>query len=378
MKDNHTIEVKEIEIGHLDFKYGHTRIQNLKSVLRISNSIERFGQITPVIVVPGDIPSYILIDGFLRVAALKRCGKDTVLAEIWEEKEQNLIIYTLAKTQDRKWDMFEQAILLRELHIGHQISQIKIANLLGKGQSWICRRFALLDALDEKTIELVRKGNISSWSASRILAPMARANSKHARVLAENLLKESISTREFDTLFRHYKKSGKKEREEIVNRPHVFIKALKMREQEKKAGILKEGPEGKWIKEIKEVGNILHRLEKEVPIVFYEKQSAFDRRLLFTAFEDTKEKYLSLNHQLRRFYGKDDIPRNKVGNFGIGVKGSENQEDKPDTESLKKYSSSGRAGQAQRCAGIDHQISGDHAHNQRTVSILQGECSSGA
>ncbi len=265
MKGNHTIEVKEIEIGHLDFKYGHTRIQNLKSVLRISNSIERFGQITPVIVVPGDIPSY-----------------------------------------------------------------------------------------------------------------MARANSKHARVLAENLLKESISTRDFDTLFKHYKKSGKKEREEIVNRPHVFIKALKMKEQEKKAGILKEGPEGKWIKEIKVVGNILHRLEKEVPIVFYEKQSAFDRRLLLTAYEDTKEKYLSLNHQIRRFYGKDDIPRNKAGHSGIEIKGSENPENQPDTEDFKKHSSSGRAGQAQRCAGIDHQISGDHAHNQRTVSILQGECSSGA
>ena len=204
--------------------------------------------------------------------------------------------------------------MIRELHISHQMPQKKIASLLSKHQSYISRRLSLLDALDEKTIKLIRKGDISTWSADRVLVPMARANPLHANLLTENIIKKGLSTRELATLFERYKKSGKKEREEIVKRPHVFIKALEMKEQEKKAGILKEGPEGKWIKEIKVAGGILHRLEKEVPIVFYEKQSAFDRRLLLTAFEDTKKKYLSLNHQIRRFYGKDDIPGNKTGN----------------------------------------------------------------
>ncbi len=370
--------VKEIEIGHLDFKYGHTRIQNLKFVLRLSGAMERSGQTTPVIVVPGSLPSHILIDGYLRVAALKRCGKDTVLAEVWEEEEQKVLIYALSKNQARKWDAFEEAALIRELHVSHQMSQVKIGAFLSKDPSFISRRLSLLDALDEKTIKLIRKGNISTWSASRVLVPMARANPLHANLLTENITKKGLSTRELATLLKQYEKSGNTKREEIVKRPHIFIKALEMKEQEKKAGILKEGPEGKWIKDIKMVGKILYRLEKEVPIVFDEKQNAFDRRLLLTAFEDTKEKYLSLNHQIRRFYGKDNLPRNQAGNFGIEIKGSENPENQANTESFKKHSSCGRAGKAQRCSGTDLQISGDHAHNQRTVSILQGECSSGA
>ena len=251
--------IKRVEIAHLELKYSHTRIQDFESVHRLAYSIEKFGQTTPIVVIPGALPSYILIDGYLRVAALKRCGKDTVRAEIWESEESSLLAYILTRVQGRKWDVFEQASLIRELHYSKALSQAKTASLLGKDASWVSRRLSLLDNIDEKSVDLIRQGHLSTWSATRVLIPMARANPLHANTLIENILKENISTRNLALLFKQYRRSGKKKREELVKHPQLFFKVLEMEKKKQEANILKAGPEGKWLKDIKVVRGILNR-----------------------------------------------------------------------------------------------------------------------
>jgi len=76
-------EIRELEITQIELRYSHTRVHSPEMVTSLINSVEQTGQVIPVITVKaGDYPC-VLIDGYLRVAALKRCGKDTVLAEIW-------------------------------------------------------------------------------------------------------------------------------------------------------------------------------------------------------------------------------------------------------------------------------------------------------
>ena len=75
-------EVKEIEIAQIHLRYAHTRIEWPQRVLALASSIERFGQILPVIVLREGINSFVLLDGYLRVKALKHCLRDTVMAEI--------------------------------------------------------------------------------------------------------------------------------------------------------------------------------------------------------------------------------------------------------------------------------------------------------
>lgn len=108
-------EVKEIEIARLDLRYAHSRIERPEKVLSLAGSLERLGQILPVIVLrQGD--GFVLLDGYLRVKALKRCFKDTVKAEIWEGREEEALVEILPKTNSRKCDLLEEAALLRELH----------------------------------------------------------------------------------------------------------------------------------------------------------------------------------------------------------------------------------------------------------------------
>ena len=203
------------------------------------------------------------------------------------------------RTQERKWQTLEQALMIRELTERHHLSQVKIAHLMGRHQSWVSRRLSLLDALSEDIVELVQKGFISSWAAARVLAPMARAIPEHTKILADNLVKEPISTRDLMDLFRHYQKANRKQRERMVHQPILYLKALRLREEEQQGLTLKNGPEGRWLKDIKMATHILRRLIKDLPIVLYAGQNNLDQRTLLTAFEDVKDLFLSLEKAIR-------------------------------------------------------------------------------
>jgi ParB/RepB/Spo0J family partition protein len=293
------IEIREVEIAHIDLRYAHTRLQKTEMVSSLSASIENSSPITPVITVKEGDFSFVLIDGYLRVRALSRCGKDTVLAEIWPCKEWEAILRVLMRTQERKWQALEQALMIRELRDRHNLSQVEIAHLMGRHQSWVSRRLCLLDALSEEIVEMVQKGCISSWAAARVLAPMARAIPEHAKILADNLIKEPISTRDLMDLFRHYHKANRKQRETMVHQPILYLKALRLREQEQQGLTLKDGPEGRWLKDIKMAAHILRRLIKDLPIVLYAGQSSLDQRTLLTAFKDMKELFLTLEKEIK-------------------------------------------------------------------------------
>jgi ParB-like chromosome segregation protein Spo0J len=298
-------EVKEIEIAQLYLRYAHTRIQRPERVLALANSIERFGQVLPVIVLRGEGNSFVLLDGYLRVKALKRCLRDTVLAEIWEGKEEEALVEILVRANNRKWDLLEEAALLRELHDHYHLSQSRIAARVGRKQSWVSGRLALYHALSEELLEMIRKGTISTWAATRVIAPIARAIPEHAKALSENLSKASLSTRELAQFFHHYQKANQKQRENMVHDPLLFLKALHSREEAAEAKALKEGLEGKWLRDLRVIGHRLRGLIKDVATLLYSGQSHFDRRILLSAFEESKEHWMKLEKQIRRYDGHD-------------------------------------------------------------------------
>lgn len=330
MDPGHLREVKEIEMGQLHLRYAHTRIEWPQRVLALASSIERFGQILPVIVLREEGNSFVLIDGYLRVKALKRCLRDTVMAEIWEGKEEEALVQILARANSRKWDLLEEAALLKELHDQYHLSQSRIASRVGRKQSWVSGRLALYSALSEDLLELIRKGAISTWAATRVIAPIARAIPEHAKTLSENLSKESLSTRELTLLFRHYQKANRNQRENIICEPYLFLKALRAREEATEAKSLKEGPEGKWLRDLRVIAHMLRGLIKEVPTLFYSGQSNLDRRILLMAFEESKEQYVKLEKQIRRYDGHDH-PGDEASHFESLSAGSSNPADQPNS-----------------------------------------------
>jgi ParB family chromosome partitioning protein len=145
-------EVREMEIAHLELKYAHTRILKRDRLVSLAASIEEWGQILPVVTVS----PCVLVDGYRRVAALKLCKRDTVLAEHWSCAEEEAVSRVLLRGCERRWDVVEQAALIRELIDYHKISQAQVARRLGKNQSWVARRINLLKALPPSLLEEVR------------------------------------------------------------------------------------------------------------------------------------------------------------------------------------------------------------------------------
>jgi ParB/RepB/Spo0J family partition protein len=294
------IRIAPVEIVHLDLSYSETRIRDPKAVIRMADALVRYGQIMPILVVGGQAPRYTLIDGYRRVAAAGRLGQDTLSAHIFDGDEKQALCHVLVRSEDRKWDIIEQAGLIQQLHRRHGLSQYQIAHLLGKGQSWVSRRLALLDTLPESVISCVRQGSISSWAATRVLAPMARANTDHVQRLTDSLVKNPLSTRQLFAFFDHYRRSNRKVRENMITDPSLFIKATEAGQDLRDGRQLAQGPEGQWRKELSVICHMLQRLIRTADTVIYAGQSNLDQRSLLTAFGKADGLWTELKTQIGR------------------------------------------------------------------------------
>jgi len=337
-------QIKEIELAQLELRYAHTRIERPEGVAALAGSIERFGQIIPVIVLREEM-HVILLDGYLRVKALKVLGRDTVIAEIWECKEEEALVELLARTHSRKWDLIEEAALLQELHDRYQLSQMRIASLVGRKQSWVSGRLALYRTLSEDLMALIRTGSISTWTATRVIVPIARALPEHGRLLSENLAKVSLSTREMSHFFCHYQKANRKQRENMVRTPALFLKSMRAQEEAHEAKVLQGGPEGKWLKDLQVVTHILRGLAREAPTLFYRGQTNLDRRLLLTAFEDSQKQFRELEHEIRRY---DAYPGKSASHCQSVSAGSPPTGDQPHPQTLPDHGPAGDQGEVAR------------------------------
>ena len=336
-------EIREIEIGQLHLRYAHTRIERPRERLTLAASLERLGQIVPVTVTK----ALVLLDGYLRVKALTHLGHDTVRAEIWDCTEEEALVELLARAHGRKWDLLEEAALLAELRDRCHLSQERIASLAGRTQGWVSSRLALYSALSEDLIALIRTGAVSTWTAGRVIVPIARAIPAHGKALSAHLAAVSLSTRDMARFLSHYQKATRTQRDAMVRDPALFVKSLHARQEALDARALKEGPEGTWYKDLSVVTRILGRLISTVPALFHEGQSHLDRRILLTAFEESKKQFIKLEHEIRRH---DDHRRDEAGHHESSRTGSPHPADRRDPESIPERGQAGDTGNMARTA----------------------------
>jgi ParB-like chromosome segregation protein Spo0J len=294
------IAIKDVEIVHLKLTYAHTRIQQQRQVVQMAESLNRYGQLLPIQVICADHPQYTLIDGYLRVAAARFCGLDTLLAQIMPGSEKEALAQLLTRNGARQFDIFEQAAMLQELQLRHQLSQVQIAAMLGKHTSWVNRRLAIMDTLPESAMAAVRSCALSSWAACRVLAPLARANAEHAEALCKAIARQPVSTRQLAEFLKHYKSANRRVRCQMIQDPQLFFKSLQAKTFEKDAMALKAGAEGRWCHDMRIVGHMLTRLCRLAADVFYVDQPELERRALMTAFADARQCWQKLITTIER------------------------------------------------------------------------------
>ncbi len=87
----------------------------------------------------------------------------------------------------------------------------------------------------------MRGGKLSSWSANRVVVPLARANADR---LLTTLADAPLSTRELNDWFEHYQKASRGSRERMVRHPRLFLDAWRENDEQREGLRLRNGPEG--------------------------------------------------------------------------------------------------------------------------------------
>jgi len=260
----------DLDLHRLDLRFAESRLVEPRAVERIARSIDRCGQIVPCVVVavaggPGaEGERLVLIDGYRRIAALRRIGRDTASVDRWACDVTDALLGLLARTQNRPFASIEEALLIRELMQGLGLSQHDLARRCGRDVSWVNRRLQLLSGLPDAALTAVRGGKLSSWAASRVVVPLARANAGHADRLLMALADAPLSTRELQCWFEHYQQTPRSAREHMVNRPRLFIDTLQATTAWHAGARLRAGPEGECIGDLRSLEAVIARLRKRV------------------------------------------------------------------------------------------------------------------
>jgi ParB family transcriptional regulator, chromosome partitioning protein len=261
----------EVDLHLLELRFAGARLIEPQAVERLARSIERDGQIVPCIVVVSSSSDaegaerLVLIDGYRRVAALRRLGHDRAAVERWPCDLAEAVVGVLARTQGRSFAAIEEALLLREVTQGLGVSQREAGRRCGRDGSWVNRRLKLLSSLTEAAIAAIREGRLSSWAAAQVVAPLSRANSAHADRLLHAQSEAQLTTRELRQWFAHYQKARRGIRERMVDHPRLFLQALNESAEQRSSERLRGGPEGECEAELWRINELICRVRKRLP-----------------------------------------------------------------------------------------------------------------
>jgi DNA-binding Lrp family transcriptional regulator len=114
---------------------------------------------------------YELIDGFKRLGAARHLEQIRQLsARLMEGDERTLkaAIYGLNCAGGRTREL-EEAWIIHALVREDSMSQVEVAELLGRHKSWVCRRLAMIERLGVKAREDLRVGLLSPTAAREIV-----------------------------------------------------------------------------------------------------------------------------------------------------------------------------------------------------------------
>jgi len=327
----------ESDLHRLDLRFASLRMRQPRVVERLAQSIEQNGQLVPLLAVAEQADRWVLIDGYLRLEALRRLSRDTARVELWECPLDEALLIVLVRVQGRTWEAIEEGALIRELITGFELSQREVARQTGRDVSWVNRRLSLVQDLPEALFTAICQGELSTWAVTRVLAPLARANNEQAQTLLTALQRDPLSTRQLHTWYQHYQKANRLKRERMLAEPRLFCQALQAQTREQEDKALRAGPEGAWLAELKRIAQRLRGLRKQAPLVF---AGVPERGPLQQAWGEMKTLFQDLDETLAR-YTHHDSSGNSRRDSGPESQGHGCAQDRPTVGGLAQHRAPG-------------------------------------
>jgi len=280
----------QIEIHQLEPKYAALRIADPERQSRLTASMLRYGQTSPVLVVlSAGTAQYVLIDGYARVAALRGLAHDLVEAVALEVSEPEALMLRHRLSATRPCSALEEGWLIEELKDRHGKNQEELAIALHRSASWVSRRLGLVRVLPEAVQEAIRQGVVPAYAATKYLVPLARANRRHSEQLVTALGAKRISVRQMQRLYEGWLASDAQGRENVVRHPHLYLKA-----NEEPAPPAPEPPPTPLAGELESVAALCRRVRRELRAGILQRISPTQQQQIRTAWQEAQGAFQAL------------------------------------------------------------------------------------
>jgi len=309
------MQTTELPLESLELKYAKLRVRRPGLERRLLNSLGEAGQQIPVIVVAGAEPGqYVVIDGYKRVAALRKLKADVVKASVWEMPAVEALVRVYQMASGAGWNVVEEGWLVWELVRGGAMSTAEAGRRLERSKAWVSGRLGLVESLPETVLEGVRTGKIGAYTATRHLLSFARANAADCERLAEEVVKNGFRSREVEALCRYYGSANLGGRRRMLEDPGRFLKALEASRQE--AGGLSGPVESRCLKNLELMGNISLGLTRALPEAAGSDTQEGARQRLRPAWQRACERFRLLDKTAAAIFAAAAVPGGEAAHAG--------------------------------------------------------------
>jgi ParB family chromosome partitioning protein len=213
----------EVELHQLTLRYEHLRKRHPLQERALLTSLAEIGQQVPMVVI-GEDARFVLIDGYKRMRALKRLGRDTARVTRWQIEEVDALLLERGLRQGSE-DALDQAWLLAELQERFGWSLEELARGFEHSKSWVSERLALIQTLPAAIQEQVRVGGLSAHAAMKYLVPLARTDAQAAQQLAAAIAPLKPTSRQVGALYQGWQCGTARTRELILASPQIYLQA---------------------------------------------------------------------------------------------------------------------------------------------------------
>jgi len=189
-----TMSIPVIKIGE---RFASLRIADPRAELAMLHSLQKYGQLTPVVICRITPGGHELLDGFKRLRAARQLGYAELTARPLSVSLRACKAAMLQLNRvGRAISGMEEALVVHSLCHEDGLSQVEIAVLLGRHKSWVCRRLALIERLSDEAQESIRLGLLPPSFGAELIR-LQRCNQD--RLLA-SIRKHHLSWRETRTV----------------------------------------------------------------------------------------------------------------------------------------------------------------------------------
>lgn len=187
----------------------------------LANSIQKSGVFQPIIVKPSTVKGYEIVAGERRFRASKLAEKKTIPAIIRNVDQQQMMeVAVLENLQREDLNPIEEAEAYNTLMNNLDLTQVQVADRLGKSRSYIANYLRLL-SLPAKVKTLIRQQQLAMGQARTLLSLKDKSKIEE---LAKRVIDQQLTVRQLEAVVAELNGDVKKKAKPRPKKASPFLK----------------------------------------------------------------------------------------------------------------------------------------------------------